>query len=200
MAITAATSTTTAVSTAAPLPCGAVLYDTPVRDIACAMPYTDDNVDLMAKCCKDADVVSYYGNCGLYCVTLGQSSEELSDCLYDGGTRWESVFCRDDGEGTTAVTGGDDIAKTAGIGVVATSGSRTDTDDDDASKNDDSDKDDKNDGDEKDDDRNDDSYDDSPVPGSLGNAPSMPRPLGYVTLLGVTIGALAFSGSILGAL
>lgn len=70
----AAVPTTTSSTT-----CAANLYDTPVRDIACAMPYSDDNIDRLKKCCKGADIISYYDDCGLYCLALEQSAEELTD-------------------------------------------------------------------------------------------------------------------------
>lgn len=76
--------------------CGSTLYDTPVDDIACAMAHSDKNVDLMSKCCKDADVISYYDKCGVYCLALGQSAKDLTDCLHEAGAEYGQVFCRDD--------------------------------------------------------------------------------------------------------
>ena len=87
--------------------CGAMLYDTPVRDIACAMPYSDTATKAMKKCCKDADVVGYYDNCGVYCLALGQSAEELTDCLLDNGAKDGEVFCRDGNHASATATGAD---------------------------------------------------------------------------------------------
>ncbi|KAF3023728.1 hypothetical protein E8E14_014121 [Neopestalotiopsis sp. 37M] len=79
------------------------LYDTPVDDAVCAMPNTGNYTTLMFSCCKEADVVSYYNGCGLYCLASGQDVQSLSDCLYDAGAAWEDVFCR--GNETATATG-----------------------------------------------------------------------------------------------
>lgn len=81
------------------------LYDTPVRDAVCAMPYNESHIDYMSSCCRDADIVSYYDDCGLYCLAQGQSVEALSQCLYDEGAKWEDVFCRGDVEATATGDG-----------------------------------------------------------------------------------------------
>lgn len=90
------TSASAAATTAAPPSgtCGATLYDTPVDDVACAIPYSEDGIDWMSKCCKDADVISYYDNCGLYCLALGQSAADLTSCLLEEGAKDGQVFCR----------------------------------------------------------------------------------------------------------
>ncbi|KAK6216267.1 hypothetical protein LQW54_003657 [Pestalotiopsis sp. IQ-011] len=72
MSVTSALTTTTgtaaqATSTAA---CSN-LYDTPVDDAVCGMPDTGNYTTLMFSCCGAADVVSYYGGCGLYCLAVG---------------------------------------------------------------------------------------------------------------------------------
>ncbi|ETS87289.1 hypothetical protein PFICI_01117 [Pestalotiopsis fici W106-1] len=85
------------------------LYDTPVDDAVCAMPNSGNYTALMFSCCKEADVVSYYDGCGLYCLASGQDVQSLSDCLYDEGAAWEDVFCR--GNETATATG----AATAGV-------------------------------------------------------------------------------------
>ena len=123
-----ATTTTTSAATATSTHCSN-LYDTPVRDIACAVPYSKDNLDYMSKCCNNADVVSYYDDCGLYCLALGQSAEDLTKCLYGKGVKYEDVFCRNNGTASATATGGGDLMSSAS--VVATSGAKKDKDDDD---------------------------------------------------------------------
>lgn len=86
-------STTTAAAPSAGT-CGATLYDIPVDDVACAMPHSDSNVELFSKCCKDADVISYSDDCGVYCLALGQSEGDLRTCLFDEGATHGEVFCR----------------------------------------------------------------------------------------------------------
>lgn len=167
--------TTTAPSVPTSSACGVNLYDTPVRDIACAMPFSKDNVDIMSKCCKDADVISYYDDCGLYCLALGQSSGDLSACLFDKGAKWESVFCRDDGNATATATGGK-VLESAAATVVSGGGSNSDDDDDDDDDNDDKD------------------------PESSDNAAPFAQPQGHTTLLGVVIGTLLFSATAFGTL
>ncbi|SPO05123.1 uncharacterized protein DNG_07808 [Cephalotrichum gorgonifer] len=173
---------TTAKSGPTPTPpsCGVQLYDTPVRDVACALPYAKENIDIMLKCCKDADVISYYNNCGLYCLALGQSSGDLSSCLYDKGAKWESVFCRDDGDEKATATGGEVLASAAAT-VVSSADSNSDDDDDDKDKDKDKDDKDKNDADE-------------------GNAAPLAEPQGHITLLGIVIGTMLFSATTFGTL
>lgn len=83
------------------------LYDTPVDDAVCGMPDTGNYTTLMFSCCGAADVVSYYGGCGLYCLAVGQSVADLSDCLYEQGAAWEDVFCRGDVNATATATAAD---------------------------------------------------------------------------------------------
>lgn len=83
--------------------CVSNLYDTPIRDASCAMPYSSQHIDIMRKCCGDTEIKSYYDDCGLFCLAKGQSVADLAECLYDEGAKWEDVFCRGKGEAT--VTG-----------------------------------------------------------------------------------------------
>lgn len=94
-------------TTGSPSPTGACgnLYDTPVRDAVCAMPFNETNINFMSACCKDAEIVSYYDDCGLYCLAEGQSVEDLIQCLYDEGAEWEDVFCRGSEQATATGNG-----------------------------------------------------------------------------------------------
>lgn len=165
--------------------CAANLYDTPVRDIACAMPYSDDNIDRMKKCCKGADVVSYYDDCGLYCLALEQSAEDLTDCLFDEGAQYQDVFCRDGGDASATATGDTKPLESADTTVVSGSGKKGDDDDEDDGDSD-SDSDNSS-GSSSDDDED----DDSPA--------AIIRPQGHTTLAGVVVGTLLFLAPAFGA-
>lgn len=163
------TATSSAAASATPPTCINV-YDTPVRDIACAVAYSEDNLDHMSKCCKEADVVSYYDDCGLYCLALGQSADDLTQCLYDEGLKYPEVFCRDNGTASATATGGGDLMPSSS--VIATSGSKKETDDDTDEAEDDGDED---------------------------SAGALARPQEHTTVVGVVIGTLLFSATAFGA-
>jgi len=90
-------------STPSTVACSSNLYDIPVQDASCAIPFDDDATDIMAQCCQNAPVISYYDDCGLYCLASGQSVEDLTSCLMDGGAQPQDVFCR--GNVTASATG-----------------------------------------------------------------------------------------------
>lgn len=131
-------STTTAVRPS-PTACSN-LYDTPIRDAVCAMPYSNKHIDYLRTCCKDAEVVSYYDDCGLYCLAQGQSVSDLIECLYDEGAKWEDVFCRGPESATATATGAGNILPSADASVVEESDS-DDRDGDDNNDNDNNDND-----------------------------------------------------------
>ncbi|KAL6855618.1 hypothetical protein ACO1O0_006770 [Amphichorda felina] len=109
----------------------------------------------MVSCCKDADINSYYDDCGLYCLAQGQKVKDLSRCLYDEGAKWEDVFCR--GEEDATATGDGKPLASSGARVVGGEELKKDKD---------GDKDDDKDGD-KDEDKDDDKDD-----GDLSDADS----------------------------
>ena len=111
------------------------LYDTPNHDAVCAMPYSANHTKLMSTCCKEADVISYYDNCGLYCLAIDQSVADLTKCLYDNGAAWEDVFCRGNKTATATATGivNENLAS-ASASVIATG--NDDKKDDDEKKTD----------------------------------------------------------------
>lgn len=148
----------TLTSSHSPAPTGKCgnLYDTPVRDAVCAMSYNQDSKAYMASCCNDADIISYYDDCGLYCLAKGQKVKELSRCLYDEGAKWEDVFCR--GEEDATATGAGKPLASSDARVVdgdelkkAKDSDKKDDKDDDKDDDNDNDKNDKNDKDDKDD-------------------------------------------------
>lgn len=168
-----ATTTTTSAATASPPTSNCInVYDTPVQDIACAVPFSKDNVDHMSKCCKKADVVSYYDDCGLYCLALDQSADDLTQCLYDEGLKYPEVFCRDNGTASATATGGGKLMASAS--VIASSSDKDDEDDEADNEEDDED-------------------------GDEDSAGALARPQGHTTVVGVVIGTLLFSATALGA-
>ncbi|KAF9876764.1 hypothetical protein CkaCkLH20_05610 [Colletotrichum karsti] len=123
---TSAVASTTGSAAAAPTAtsiCSANLYDSPTQDSNCAMPYGGNHTDIMKKCCKNADIVSYYDNCGLYCLALDQTVADLTKCLYDNGAADNAVFCR--GNTTSSATGSANgqPPASASASVVVTGGS-----------------------------------------------------------------------------
>lgn len=79
-------------------------YDIPMKDATCGVPNRDDNRDLMEKCCKSAPVTAYNKDCALYCPAVGQSIQNLTDCLYDEKVDWEDVWCHGDTTATATAT------------------------------------------------------------------------------------------------
>lgn len=115
------TSTTTGTAGATST-CGSVsLYVIPVNDTACAVTYGGNHTDVMSKCCKSADVVSYNDNCGLYCLAVDQTVDDLTDCLYGDGIGWADAFCRGTGNDTATATDNGGPLST-GASVVASAG------------------------------------------------------------------------------
>jgi hypothetical protein len=110
--------------------CAAQLYNQPNQDNTCAMPYKESYIPMMEKCCGDAKVISYYDNCGIYCVALDQTIGELNKCLYDAGAADPDVFCS--GSKKTTKTKDADVPATAEASVVS-SKDDDDKDDEDSS-------------------------------------------------------------------
>lgn len=108
----------------------------------------------MKACCKDANVVSYYDDCGLYCLAVNQSVTDLTDCLYGDGAKWEDVFCRGNTSASATATGSGDVVESASVTVISKSDDKDDKDDKDKDdkkeSSDDKDKEDKDGEDDKD--------------------------------------------------
>ncbi|KAH7013265.1 hypothetical protein EDB80DRAFT_762019 [Ilyonectria destructans] len=166
--------------------CGATLYDIPIKDAVCAMPYSKNHTSIMAACCNDADVVSYYNNCGLYCLALDQTIAELTKCLYKEGAADSAVFCSGNTTDTATATADGKLAATASATVVVSGGSTE------SSKSDSSDSTDKSsDSDATSTSKSSSTNSDSAAPGV--------RPQSGVNTLGLAIGALLFSATAIGA-
>lgn len=183
MSTTVETTIATTATSARPSPTSCHnLYDTPARDAVCAMPYSEDHIDYLKSCCKDAEIYSYYDDCGLYCAAEGQTIGDLTDCLFDAGAGWADVFCR--GNETASATGDAEPIASATASAIANNG---DSGDDDSNDSNDNNNDDSND----DDDNNDDGGDGDNAAGGL-------VPHGGVTVFGVVISAMLLSAGVFG--
>ncbi|KAI0138644.1 hypothetical protein F4776DRAFT_63516 [Hypoxylon sp. NC0597] len=168
-------SSTTAVSSPSPTPtsgCGAQLYNIPVQDPAVGIPSGGNHTDIMSACCGSADVISYYDDCGLYCLAIGQSVDDLIHCLYDHGAAYQDVFYRGNVSATATVT---DAPLPTSASVVVTAGSSATTGG--ASGSDST----------------------ASSTSSPGAAAGLRPELGSLSTLGLTIGAILFSATAFGA-
>ncbi|RGP76004.1 hypothetical protein FSPOR_398 [Fusarium sporotrichioides] len=125
------TTVSSASSPSASTACAAQLYNQPNQDNTCAMPYKKEYLSMMEKCCGDAKIVSYYDDCGVYCVALDQTIGELSKCLFDAGAANQDVFCS--GSKKTTKTKDADVPATAEASVVSSKDDDKDGDDEDSS-------------------------------------------------------------------
>lgn len=178
------TSTSPAEASSTSAPCGTWTFDIPVSQPACGMAFGGNHTDVLSACCGDADVVSYRNDCGVYCLAVDQTVDDLTSCLYDHGAPWGDVFCSAAGNATATDTGATPAA-TASASVVASAGSSS------------SDADDDNDGDDSNDSGDSTSGGDAPD-GSEGAAPGL-KPEFASAKAGLVIGALLFSATAFGA-
>ncbi|KAI2612702.1 uncharacterized protein GGS25DRAFT_132437 [Hypoxylon fragiforme] len=171
----AATATSASVGAANPTAC-ARLYELPTADAACAMPYGSNHTDIMTACCGDADVISYYDDCGLYCLAQGQTVNQLVDCMFAKGAPWQAVFCSGPDTNASATATGHDVPTSAQASVIATgkgaSGASSTGSGDSTSTSTD----------------------------APGAAAGLRPEYNSVTTLGVTLGAILFSATAFGAL
>ncbi|KPM44993.1 hypothetical protein AK830_g1516 [Neonectria ditissima] len=182
--------TTTASASATNGACGSTLYDTPVHDAVCALPYSANHTDIMAACCGDANVVSYYNDCGLYCLAIDQTVAELTACLLKEGAGDADVFCRGNTTDTATATKDGKLAATASASVVVTAGASSGSDDDD---------DDDSDSTKTDASGTDATSTSSSTSTASDNAAPGVHPQPFVSTLGLAIGALLFSATAIGA-
>ncbi|OTA60664.1 hypothetical protein K449DRAFT_383403 [Hypoxylon sp. EC38] len=167
-------SSTTTVSSAKPTvssACGAQLYNIPVQDPAVGIPSGGNHTDIMSACCGSADVVSYYDDCGLYCLAVGQSVDDVVQCLYSHGAAYQEVFYRGNITATATVTDGPlptsaSVVATGGSSPTGASGSSST----------------------------------ASTTSSPGAAAGLRPELGSLSTLGLTIGAILFSATAFGAL
>ncbi|EKJ69724.1 hypothetical protein NXS19_011373 [Fusarium pseudograminearum] len=111
------TVTSSAAAASASTACAAQLYNQPNQDNTCALRYTDRYLPMMEKCCGDAKIVSYYDDCGIYCVALDQTIDDLSSCLFKAGAADADVFCS--GNNKTTMTKDAEVPATAQASVVS---------------------------------------------------------------------------------
>ncbi|KAI3330143.1 hypothetical protein F4824DRAFT_348240 [Ustulina deusta] len=154
------------------------LYEIPISEPGCAVSFNSEHQDAMSACCKSAAVISYFNNCGLYCVAADQTIKELQDCLFGEKVAYQDVFCNAQNNATATNTN-PDIPASASASVVA---GGDDDDDKDGGKTGD-----------------DGGNDAKPSPSDSGSpAPRLAPELG-VSKTGLTIGALLFSAMAFGA-
>ncbi|KAJ3455899.1 hypothetical protein MRS44_017381 [Fusarium solani] len=157
------------------------LYDTPNKDATCGLSYSKKHIQIMKECCGDAQIVSYFDNCGLYCVALGQTTAELQKCMWDQGAAWGAPFCSN--TKGTSLTADPKIPATAKATVISNDKDDDDDDDDDG---------------DKDSDRSGTKSASSPDSTSTDNAaPTVAPP--SMNKMGLAIGALLLSSLTLGA-
>jgi hypothetical protein len=70
----------------------------PTNDTACAVAsqrgdLASNTRDILDKCCGDAPVEEFNGDCGFYCLSVKQAVAELQACFMDGGVRPADIFC-----------------------------------------------------------------------------------------------------------
>ncbi|KAI0454160.1 hypothetical protein F5B21DRAFT_258777 [Xylaria acuta] len=180
---TVTSSQTVSSSTPTTTPACSNLYEIPISEPGCAVSFSGaGHQDAMEACCKSADVVSYFNNCGLYCVAADQTIKELQDCLFGEKVAYQDVFCNA-ANNATATNTDPDLPASASASVVA------DGDDDD----------DDDDGDDQAGDNSDDE-DDGKDDGDKGSAAPRLAPEFGVSKTGLTIGALLFSAMAFGAI
>ena len=75
----------------------------------------------MGNCCKDAPVEKYASDCGLYCLSVGQSVADLQKCFQDDGISAQLIFCN--ANNTATATGKPD--STSNPTASGTKGSST---------------------------------------------------------------------------
>ncbi|KIL88332.1 hypothetical protein FAVG1_08411 [Fusarium avenaceum] len=155
------------------------VYDTPNQDSVCSMFRKDNHTDIMRACCGDAQIISYSGDCAMYCVALDQTVGELAKCLYSkGAPDKDGVWCS--GNSKTIKTKDGKIPATAQASAIS-------DDDDDDDKN-------------KDDKKSTSSGTASSSKASeTGNAAAGTSPQSGISTLGLAIGALLFSSMAIGA-
>ncbi|KAJ5456398.1 hypothetical protein N7530_011672 [Penicillium desertorum] len=99
----ATTTTTGAMATSTG--CGtASQYEIPVKDASCAVPNTDKYKGLLSKCAKPAGVTAYDDDCAIYALSVDQSVQDLTDCLYEAGVAWKDVWCHGETNATATAT------------------------------------------------------------------------------------------------
>ncbi|KAI1735639.1 hypothetical protein F4680DRAFT_452726 [Xylaria scruposa] len=130
-------------------PACANLYEIPISEAGCAVSFAGaGHKDAMEACCKSADVVSYFNDCGLYCVAAGQTIKDLQDCLFGQKVAYQDVFCNA-AVNATATNTNPEIPATASASVIADGNGSDKNGDDNNSGNNSSDNSDGKNGDDK---------------------------------------------------
>ncbi|KAI0105279.1 hypothetical protein GGR51DRAFT_520216 [Nemania sp. FL0031] len=174
MSSTAATVTSSSAAPSSTTAACSNLYEIPITEAGCALSFNSAHQAALTSCCKSADVISYFNDCGLYCSAVGQTVGDLQNCLFgEDGVAYQEVFCNAP-QNATATNTDPDIPATATASVVAGG----DDGDDNGKGGDDS---------------------DPAKPSDSGSAAPRLAPELGVSKAGLTIGALLFSAMALGA-
>ncbi|KAL1957101.1 hypothetical protein VTO42DRAFT_6359 [Malbranchea cinnamomea] len=102
-ATTAVATATTSAAAPTGSVCNASMYEIPVDDAACAVPNKSNYEDAINECAGDAPVESYANDCAFYALSIDQTVEEFTNCLYEHDVAWQDVFCN--GNTTATATG-----------------------------------------------------------------------------------------------
>ncbi|KAI1175245.1 hypothetical protein F4777DRAFT_551401 [Nemania sp. FL0916] len=112
-------SSVTSAPTSSTTPICANLYEIPISSPGCAVSFSGPgHKDAMTSCCKSAEVIAYFSDCGLYCAATGQSVKDLQDCLFGKHVAYQDVFCNA-AVNATASDGSPELPETASASVVA---------------------------------------------------------------------------------
>ncbi|KAL2833343.1 hypothetical protein BDW59DRAFT_156844 [Aspergillus cavernicola] len=68
-------------------------YELPTHDASCGIPNTEIYKSLFEPCAQPVAVRSYNDDCALWAPAVDQSTQNLIDCLYKAGVKWEDVWC-----------------------------------------------------------------------------------------------------------
>lgn len=166
--------------------CGALLYDIPVVAPACALPFGGNHTDILEACCKDASIVAYRDNCGMYCAALGQSADDLIRCFRSQGAGDAAPFCNVVSSAVSeSATADPSVPTTAAASAIGGKGSDKDDDKETASGSDKA--------------TQSGSATGSKASNTDNAAPGVKSP-STVSTFGLVIGALLFSATTFGAL
>jgi hypothetical protein len=58
----------------------------------------------MKQCCNNAPVESWAGDCGLYCLSMGQSVADLTKCFQEAGINPSDIMCNGNNTATATAT------------------------------------------------------------------------------------------------
>jgi hypothetical protein len=125
-----ALSSALASSTPSSNPCFSADFTTyPTNDTACAVgsqrgDLASNTGDILEKCCGDAPVEEFNGECGFYCLSVKQPIADLQACFMEGGIKPADIFCNANNSATATgePTKGTSPSKSGGAAASGTAG------------------------------------------------------------------------------